>query len=35
MCNWLYHWYDAAGRIRPPDLAEQVLEMVFSGLRPR
>jgi AcrR family transcriptional regulator len=35
MCNCLYHWYDAAGRIRPRQLADQVLEMVFSGLRPR
>jgi AcrR family transcriptional regulator len=35
MCNCLYHWYDAAGRIRPQQLADQVLEMVFSGLRPR
>jgi AcrR family transcriptional regulator len=35
MCNCLYHWYDAAGRIRPHQLADQVLEMVFSGLMPR
>jgi AcrR family transcriptional regulator len=35
MCNSLYHWYDAGGRIRPQELADQVLEMVFSGLRPR
>jgi AcrR family transcriptional regulator len=35
MCNSLYHWYDPTGRIRPKELADQVLEMVFSGLRPR
>src|SRR6266851_9211057 len=35
MCNSLYHWYDPNGRIRPQTLADQVLEMVFSGLRPR
>jgi AcrR family transcriptional regulator len=35
MCNSLYHWYDPHGRIRPQALADQVLEMVFSGLRPR
>ncbi len=35
MCNSLYHWYDPNGRIRPQALADQVLEMVFSGLRPR
>jgi AcrR family transcriptional regulator len=35
MCNSIYHWYDVSGRIRPQQLADQVLEMVFSGLRPR
>jgi AcrR family transcriptional regulator len=35
MCNSLYHWYDPNGRIRPRALADQVLEMVFGGLRPR
>ena len=35
MCNSLYHWYDPNGRIRPQALADQVLEMVFGGLRPR
>jgi AcrR family transcriptional regulator len=35
MCNCLYHWYDVDGRISPEALADQVLGMVFSGLRPR
>ena len=35
MCNSIYHWYDPAGRIGPQQLADQVLGMIFSGLRPR
>jgi AcrR family transcriptional regulator len=35
MCNWIYHWYNPAGKVKPADLAEQVLEMIFVGLRPR
>jgi AcrR family transcriptional regulator len=35
MCNSLYHWYHPDGRIRPHELADQVLEIVFGGLRPR
>src|SRR5207302_1812501 len=35
MCNSLYHWYQPDGRIRPRELADEVLEMVFGGLRPR
>jgi AcrR family transcriptional regulator len=35
MCNSIYHWYDPAGRIRPHQLADLVLGMIFSGLRPR
>lgn len=35
MCNWLYHWYDPSGRIKPQRLADQIAELAMAGLRPR
>jgi TetR/AcrR family transcriptional regulator, cholesterol catabolism regulator len=35
MCNWLYHWYDPAGRIEPERLADQIVDLALGGLRPR
>ena len=35
MCNWLYHWYDPAGRIPPDPLADQIVDLALAGLTPR
>lgn len=32
MCNWLYHWYEPAGRIKPADLADLYADIVLSGI---
>lgn len=35
MCNWLYHWYEPRGRVRPEQLADQIMAIAFDGLRAR
>jgi len=32
MMNWIYTWYDPAGRIKPAQLAEQFSEMFLHGI---
>ncbi len=38
MCNWLYHWYDPNGRLKPEELADHYAKMILHGIldaRPR
>jgi len=32
MCNWIYHWYDPDGRVKPDALADQVVEMALGAI---
>ncbi len=32
MCNWLYHWYKPAGRIKPEELSELYADIILSGI---
>ena len=32
MCNWLYHWYEPAGRVEPEALADQIIDIALNGL---
>lgn len=32
MCNWLYHWYDHNGRLKPEEMAELYADMVLNGI---
>ncbi|NMB35830.1 MAG: TetR/AcrR family transcriptional regulator [Firmicutes bacterium] len=32
MCNWLYHWYEPTGRVKPADLADLYAGIVLSGI---
>lgn len=33
MCNWLYHWYDPNGRLKPHEIADLFAEIVLHGLQ--
>ena len=35
MCNWLYHWYDPQGPIKPQLLADHIVELALSGVQKR
>lgn len=32
MCNWLHHWYEPEGEIKPEQLAEIYSDMVLKGI---
>lgn len=32
MCNWLYHWYDPQGRLKPKELAECYADLLLNGI---
>ncbi len=32
MCNWLYHWYDPNGRLKPDELAGHYADMILNGI---
>ena len=32
MCNWLYHWYDPAGRLKPGQLADHYANILLQGI---
>ncbi|UCG85542.1 MAG: TetR family transcriptional regulator [Gemmatimonadota bacterium] len=33
MMNWIYTWYDPAGRVKPAQLAEQFSELFLQGIK--
>ena len=33
MCNWLYHWYDPNGRLKPEELSKLYADIVLDGIR--
>jgi TetR/AcrR family transcriptional regulator, cholesterol catabolism regulator len=35
MCNWLYHWYDPQGPIKPQRLADHIVEIALAGVESR
>lgn len=35
MCNWMYQWYDARGRLPASEIGEIFAEIVLDGLKPR
>jgi hypothetical protein len=35
MCNWLHHWYDPQGPIKPQRLADHIVEIALSGVQAR
>lgn len=32
MCNWLYHWYDPQGRLKPEELSELYANLLLNGI---
>ena len=32
MCNWLYHWYNPHGRLKPDDLAKRYSDIILFGI---
>ncbi len=32
MCNWLYHWYNPKGRLKPDDLAKRYADIMLLGI---
>jgi AcrR family transcriptional regulator len=33
MCNWMFRWYRPAGRLTPDQIADNMVDLVLSGVR--